>query len=154
MSVSSSAKVVVQLPGGPVKGFVAEEDLAGSQTSTFDPKNLKVQLASTGEQQDVAVEDAKGIFFVKDFDGKTDHADLRFHDGSAPADYLWVRITFLDGEVLEGMIDNACQHVVAKGIWITPSDPTSNNWLIYASKAHLKNFQVLGLRQTLHRRVF
>lgn len=151
MPISTSSKVVVQLPTGPVKGFVAEEDFANSTGTAFDPDSLKLQLAS-GEERHVSVQDAKGIFFVKDFDGKTHHSDIRFHDGAEPAEYLWVRVKFNDGEVLEGMIDNSCDYILGRGFWITPTDPTSNNWLIYVFKTHMSHFEVLGMRQTLHRR--
>lgn len=152
MPISTNAKVVIQLPSGPLKGFVSEEDLSTYQGSTMDPEELKMRNAETGEEQSVAIDGVKGIFFVKDFDGKPDQPNIRFHDDSTPAGYLWVRITFKDGEVLEGMIDNSYDFIAAKGIWVTPSDPTSNNWLIYALKSHLSEFEVLGMRQTLHRR--
>jgi hypothetical protein len=152
MPIPTSAKVVVQLPSGPLKGFVSEEDLTTYQHSTMDIEELVMRIDKTDEERSIAVHSAKGIFFVKDFDGKPDQPNIRFHDDSKPAGYLWVRVTFKDGEVLEGMIDNSYDFIVAKGIWITPSDPTSNNWLIYALKSHLSEFEVLGMRQTLHRR--
>jgi hypothetical protein len=152
MPTTTSAKVVVQLPNGPLKGFVSEEDLATYQSTTMDLEELVMRIAKTDEERSIAVHSAKGIFFVKDFDGNPDQPNIRFHDDSKPAGYLWVRVTFKDGEVLEGMIDNTYDFIAAKGIWITPSDPTSNNWLVYVLKSHLNGFEVLGMRQVLHRR--
>lgn len=152
MSISTSAKVVIQLPDGPLKGFVTEEDLTMYQASAFEPGEIKLVGAETGELQTVSIDGAKGIFFVKDFEGKADQPDIRFHDDARPAGYLWVRMKFIDGEVLEGMIDNSSEFILSRGVWVTPTDPTSNNWLIYALKRHLKEFEILGMRQTLHRR--
>ncbi|AFL89071.1 hypothetical protein Terro_2835 [Terriglobus roseus DSM 18391] len=145
-------KIVIKLPDGPVKGYLAEDSLQSLRAASEEPDVVTVQLAENGDALEVSLQDAKGIFFVKDFDGRVDHADLRFHDSTTPAQFLWVRLTFLDGEVLEGMIQNACSYVISKGIWITPTDPTGNNLLIYASKSHLRHFEVLGLRQKSHRR--
>jgi hypothetical protein len=145
-------KIVIKLPEGAVKGYLVEESLQHLHTSLDEPQSVVVKLAGTGDEREISLKEAKGIFFVKDFDGNMDHADLRFHDSTAPFEYLWVRMTFLDGEVLEGMIRNACNFLMAPGIWVTPTDPTGNNVLIYASKSHLRHFEVLGLRQKLHRR--
>lgn len=146
-----TSQVVVQLPGGAIKGHLIDDSLSVINPSALDPLTISVRVLGSSEVRDIPLEDAKGVFFVKEFEGKTDHSDLRFHDSSAPANYLWVRLTFQDGELLEGMIENSLSFVVSKGLWITPTDPTGNNWLIYALKAHLKDFEVLGMRQNMHR---
>ncbi len=87
----------------------------------------------------------KAIFFVKSFEGKW-HDDLRFHDHLPAADCLWVRATFIDGEVIEGLVDNHCPHVTQPGFYMSPIDPEGNNLLMYILKNKLKDFQVLGLR--------
>jgi hypothetical protein len=146
------SKIVIKLPEGVVKGFLTEDSLRTLHAPSSHPESVMVQLAENGIEQEIRLRDAKGIFFVKDFNGRIDHADLRFHDGASPAEWLWVRLTFLDGEILEGMIKNSCMFVVSEGIWVTPTDPTGNNLLIYATKSHLRHFEILGLRQKLHRR--
>ena len=149
--MSEESKVVIKLPDGLVKGFLSADVLRNEDASPEGVLSVHVKLAEGGER-DILIGEAKGIFFVKHFDGKVDHADLRFHDNSRPYGYLWVRLTFLDGEILEGMIENGCSFVLTKGIWITPTDPTGNNILIYASKSHLRHFEVLGMRQKFNRR--
>ncbi len=87
----------------------------------------------------------KAIFFVKSFEGKW-HDDLRFHDHLPAPDCLWVRVTFYDGEIIEGLIGNNPNYVVHPGFYMSPIDPEGNNWLIYVLKNKLKDFQILGLR--------
>lgn len=135
-----------------VKGYLTEDSLRSLHTPSAHPETVMVKLAENGTEKEITLQDAKGIFFVKDFNGNVDHSDLRFHDGASPAGFLWVRLTFLDGEILEGMVKNSCKFVVAQGIWITPTDPTGNNLLIYATKSHLRHFEILGLRQKSQRR--
>jgi hypothetical protein len=148
-----SSQVVIQLPGKLLKGHLAEEFVAGRPDMPgSDLKSVRIRLLDTREEQEISLLDAKAIFFVRNFNGELDHADLRFHDGSATLGFLWVRLTFDDGEILEGMIENSCDFVMMDGIWVTPTDPTGNNWLVYALKSQLRHFEVLGLRQQMSRR--
>jgi hypothetical protein len=146
------SKIVINLPEGLIKGHLTADSQRLLNATPANLQSVTVNLLGSGEEREVSLREAKGIFFVKEFDGNVDHSDLRFHDGNAPAAFLWVRLTFLDGEVIEGMIQNAAAFIVSDGIWVTPTDPTGNNVLIYASKSHLQNFEVLGLRQKSHRR--
>lgn len=82
---------------------------------------------------------------MKSFEGKS-HDDLRFHDHLPAPDCLWVRVTFEDGEVVEGLIANDPNYVLHVGFYMWPIDPEGNNWLIYVLKNKLKDFQILGLR--------
>jgi hypothetical protein len=145
-------KIVIKLPEGLVKGYLAADSLRSLHAISAAPQSVTVTLAGSGEERLISLQESKGIFFVKDFDGRVNHMDLRFHDDTAPPEFLWVRLTFLDGEVMEGMIQNGAAFVVSDGLWVTPTDPTGNNLLMYASKSHLKNFEVLGLRQKSNRR--
>ena len=108
---------------------------------------LAVHSLETGKTEQVNIEDAKAIFFVRSFEGPNDRPDLRFHDHLPPPECLWIRLVFIDGEILEGMIENGVRYVNDPGFFVTPSDPTANNWLIYIPKQNIRDFEVLGLRQ-------
>jgi hypothetical protein len=93
----------------------------------------------------IPLDGVKAIFFVKSFEGRW-HDDLRFHDHLPPQDCLWIRATFQDGEVIEGLISNDGQYVVQAGFYMFPIDPEGNNLLMFVLKNRLRDFQVLGLR--------
>jgi hypothetical protein len=137
--------LVVQFGGRTLKGYAdrnlwpAEEDL-GNLVVTPPIRPIG---SDTSEQ--IPLDGVKAIFFVKSFEGKW-HDDLRFHDHLPAPDCLWVRATFHDGEVIEGLINNNCHHVVHAGFYMFPIDPEGNNWLMYILKNKLKDFQILGLR--------
>jgi hypothetical protein len=137
--------LVIQFGGRTLKGYAdrsqwpAEEDLG---TLVVTPP-IRPIGSDTSEQ--IPLDGVKAIFFVKSFEGKW-HDDLRFHDHLPPPECLWVRATFHDGEVIEGLISNNCHHVVHAGFYMFPIDPEGNNWLMYILKNKLKNFQILGLR--------
>jgi hypothetical protein len=145
---SGAAKLemlVIQFGDRTIKGYAdgsqwpLEEDLGPHiATPVFMPLG-----ADTMEP--IPLDGVKALFFVKSFEGKW-HDDLRFHDHLPPPECLWVRATFHDGEVIEGLIGNNQNYVVHSGFYMSPIDPEGNNWLIYVLKNKLKDFQILGLR--------
>ena len=142
---SEQDMLVIQFGGRTLKGYAdrsqwpAEEDL-GSLVVTPPIRPIG---SDTAEQ--IPLDGVKAIFFVKSFEGKW-HDDLRFHDHLPPPECLWVRATFVDGEIIEGLISNNCHHVIHDGFYMFPIDPEGNNWLMYILKNKLKEFQILGLR--------
>ncbi len=116
--------------------------------------SIRLKHPQTGALEDVALQNVKAVFFVKDFSGQTSHVDLLFHDRVPPMECLWIRIRFEDGETIEGIIHNSLEHIHGPGFFMAPADPIGNNWLIYVSKSKLTGFEVLGLRpqvKSLHR---
>ena len=135
-------KVIVQFGPRSIKGM---SDRA--QWRLESPRgvlSLPVTMPN-GTQEWISSEGLKAVFFVKSFEGKS-HDDLRFHDSFPPAECLWVRLTFQDLEVMEGLIYNKCDFVLDAGIFFFPSDPEGNNWLVYVPKSQIKDFNILGLR--------
>jgi hypothetical protein len=47
---------------------------------------------------------------------------------------------------MEGLVHNTIRFVVDPGFFIRPTDPESNNRLVYVVKNGLKDCRVLGLR--------
>lgn len=137
--------VVIQYGGRTVKGYTdpsqwpAEGDLGDFAVTP------PIQLLDSSRSEGIPLDGVKAIFFVKSFEGKW-HDDLRFHDHLPAPDCLWIRITFLDGEIVEGLINNNSHHVVQPGFYMFPIDPEGNNLLMYVPKNKMKDFQVLGLR--------
>jgi hypothetical protein len=59
---------------------------------------------------------------------------------------LWVRLEFLDGEMIEGIVQNSVHCLIDDGFFLIPTDPGSNNKLLYVLKSALKEYRVLGMR--------
>ena len=111
------------------------------------PEVFRVQRLDTGVIEDISVSDAKAVFFVKDFKGNDRHNDLKFYARRAVVRGIWVRIEFKDGEVMEGIVHNSIHYLVDPGFFLLPTDPGSNNRLVYVIKKRLKDCCVLGLRE-------
>jgi len=137
--------LVIQFGGRTIKGYAdrsqwpADDDLG--RLSATPP----IRLLGSDIAEPIPLDGVKAIFFVKSFEGKW-HDDLRFHDHLPPPECLWVRATFDDGEVIEGLVANNCHHVSHSGFYMFPIDPEGNNWLMYILKNKLRDFQILGLR--------
>ena len=74
--------------------------------------------------------------------------------GSRPKlDGLWVRLTFRDGEVLEGVIQNDLLLMGSHGVTFTPPDATSNTQRIFVPQRSLQELKVLSvIGSPVHRR--
>ena len=147
--------VALQFGGHTVKGYATRDQWPSEENLGTPPVSAVLRPLGSEIPQEVSLEGVKAVFFVKGFDGKW-HDDLRFHDHLPAQECLWVRATFHDGEVIEGLIRNNQNFVIQSGFYMLPTDPEGNNWLIYVLKNKLKDFQVLGLRaapknmRTLH----
>lgn len=137
--------VVIQFGGRTVKGYSNRQDWPTQEELTDFTHTPPIRLLDSGAIQQIPVDGVKAIFFVKSFEGRW-HDDLRFHDHLAPLDCIWVRATFQDGEVIEGLIMNDTHYVLQPGFYMFPIDPEGNNLLMFVLKKKLKGFQVLGLR--------
>jgi hypothetical protein len=134
--------LVIQFGDRTVKGYAER-----SQWEDLDTRETAPVFRRLGSEivEEIPLDGVKAIFFVKSFEGKW-HDDLRFHDHLPAPECLWVRATFHDGEIIEGLIANNAIHVIHPGFYMAPIDPEGNNWLIYILKNKLQDFQILGLR--------
>jgi len=144
-------KVVVRFPNEIIRGFADKAQWSGnSEAATVDaPINIP-SIRFCREESSViemlSIAEAKAVFFVNSFEGNQSQSDIRFHDGEALMEKIWIRVTFADSEVLEGMIDNTLDHVRESGFYLYPTDPAGNNYLVYVLKKQIADFKVLGLR--------
>ncbi len=83
-----------------------------------DPLDL---LTTNGEQRSVPLKEIRAVYFVRDF--TADYEPERKAFLSRPKlDGLWVRLTFLDKETLEGVVTNDLLALMDSGMQITPPD--------------------------------
>jgi len=135
---STRKKVVVRkLDRGLVKGYL-------NPSSYMGPEGVEV-LDQEGRLQRIPVGELKGIFFVRDFVGNRHRNERKLFQSRPKRTGLWVRLTFTDSEVLEGIIPNNLLDLDPQGFLITPPDVYSNNLRIYIPRSALKAFEVLGV---------
>ena len=144
-------KVVLHLGHEVIKGT-----LDGRPGESFDarswneaggpPAMLRVRLVGDESIREIPIQSTKAVFFVKDFEGDPQRKNLRFHRGAPIVQGVWIHVEFTDGEIMEGIVRNAVQFLVEPGFFMSPTDPYSNNRLVYVVKSWLKEFRVLGLR--------
>jgi len=145
-SAGQDDMLVIQFGDRTVKGYTDIQEWPSAQSLELNHKRPVFRPIGASALESIPLEGVKAIFFVKSFEGKW-HDDLRFHDHLPAPDCLWVRVTFQDGEIIEGLIANDQNFVIRPGFYMAPIDPEGNNWLIYVLKNKLKELQILGLRQ-------
>jgi len=148
---TKSEKVVIQFGARTVKGHLEspawntiEELLSGAPLST--PETLHVRLFDSNTVEEISIKDVKAIFYVHNFDGDANHKEMSFYGKSPIVHGIWMRVQFLDGEVIEGIVHNSIRYLVDPGFFLVPTHPGSNNKLIYVSKSQLADHRVLGTR--------
>jgi hypothetical protein len=148
---TKSEKVVIQFGSRTVKGYLEspawntiEELLSGAPLST--PETLHVRVFDSNTIEEISIKDVKAIFYVHNFDGDANHREMSFYGKSPIVHGIWMRVQFLDGEVIEGIVHNSIRYLVDPGFYLVPTHPGSNNKLIYISKSQLADHRVLGTR--------
>jgi hypothetical protein len=137
--------LVIQFGDRTVKGYADRNQWPNGDDINGSEKAPVFRRLGSETTEELPLDGVKAVFFVKSFEGKW-HDDLRFHDHLPAPECLWVRATFYDGEIIEGLVSNDAAHVLHAGFYMAPIDPEGNNWLIYILKNKLKDFQILGLR--------
>jgi Family of unknown function (DUF6982) len=133
-------KVIVRkLNGEIIKGYLE------TIPQLRDTKEVSI-VSLTEELIPVPKQEIKALFFVRKFSGDKEYCEVKFFQNQPRIDGLWVRLTFIDGETLEGIVSNSSRFLLEDGFCVIPGDPKSNNRLIYVPKAALKDFRILGMQ--------
>jgi hypothetical protein len=83
------------------------------------------------------------VVFVKEFDLESDSA--RVFNTRPKMDGLWVRMTFRDGEVMDGILPNNLTQWERDGYSVIPPEPYSNNQKLFVPREALLGMTVLGV---------
>ena len=135
---STYKKVVVRkLDRSLTKGFV-------DATSFLGPKGIHM-LDREGRTLTIPFQEIKGVFFVKDFDGNRQRSERKLFQSRPRLAGLWVRMTFKDKEVLEGLLPSNLVELSPEGFLVTPADLYSNNLRIFVPRTALNEMTVLGV---------
>lgn len=151
MDAHMSEKVVVRLGTRTIKGYLeslvwntVEEMLSNAPASS--PESFRIRHLSSNTVEEISLNDVKAIFYVHSFEGNSEHNHLNFSARAPIIHGIWMRLQFLDGEVMEGIVYNTIRYLVDPGFFLLPTDPDSNNKLVYVLKSWLVDHRVLGLR--------
>jgi hypothetical protein len=151
IGLSRQEKMVIQLGTKTIKGYLecpectSIEDLFANMR-TNSSETLRIRLLESNAVEEVSVRDVKAIFFVKSFEGDPNHRDLFFSTRAPIFQGVWMRFQFRDGEVMEGIAHNSIRYLVDPGFFVLPTDPGSNNKLVYVSKSWLTDHRIIGMR--------
>ena len=120
----------------PFRGYLNPARLGQS-----DPIDV---LTPDGEHQPIPLSKVRSIYFVREF--SDDYEPERKAFLSRPKlDGLWVRLRFLDGEMLEGVVPNDLLSLLDNGLQITPPDLNSTTDRIFIPRSALTEVTVLGV---------
>jgi hypothetical protein len=145
-------KVVVHLTGGRIiKGFLPVEGPKDLQTLLEKPRlnfsgTITVLSIEGRTPVEIDAKQLKAIFFVNSFSGNSERNALRYYIHGPEVGAIWVEVQFKDDEIMEGIVHNSIHHLIADGFFLHPSDPGSNNKLVYIHKNAIKDYRVLGVR--------
>jgi hypothetical protein len=136
-AASTHKKVVIALADRKtLRGY-----LNPARLGKIDPIDL---LTPDGAHQEVALATVRSVYFVRDFDG--DFVPERKAFLSRPKlDGLWLRLRYLDGETLEGVVPNDLLSLLDNGVQITPPDLNSSTDRIFVPRTALSEVTVLGV---------
>ncbi|HVW11920.1 MAG TPA: hypothetical protein VHC90_25245 [Bryobacteraceae bacterium] len=136
MAGSTAKKVVVRrFDRETLTGFV-------NPFSYLQPQNIEI-LRQDGSLSLLPYSEVRSVAFVKDFDAGEEAP--RVFLNRPKQEGLWVRMVFLDGEVMDGILPNNLLTWEAAGLTVTPPEPDSNSQKIFVPRDALKSVQVLGV---------
>lgn len=140
--------VVVHLKDSSViRGYYKMQDanLTSSTVPGDLPSSMAIELEDGSRTATINLADAKAVFFVRNFAGSPTQQDVRFFDSLSIHPYLWVRVTFQDGEIMEGRVANDMDILTENAFRLFPVDELTNNRCLFVPKGSLRSFQIIGL---------
>jgi Family of unknown function (DUF6982) len=98
-----------------------------------------------GRRMVIPLGQVKGVYFVREFEGNSDRVERKTFVSRPKLGGLWIRMTFKDAEVLDGLLSENLLALDPQGYLVTPPDVFSNNLKIFVPRAALEAVEVLGV---------
>jgi hypothetical protein len=111
--------------------------------SFLQPTGVEM-LTPEGDAATIPYQDIKSIAFVREF-GKPTGVERSTFLTRPKMEGLWIRLTFRDGDVLEGVMPNNLLQVEPYGFSIAPPDSFSNQQRVFVPRGSLRSVEVLGV---------
>lgn len=135
---STHKKVVVRkLDQEIIKGFVNLRDY-------LKPAEVEV-MDLEGHRITIPLEEIKGIYFVREFEADAEREERKVFLSRPKLSGLWIRMTFKDSDVLDGLLSGNLLEHQPQGYLVTPPDVYSNNLKIFVPRSALAALDVLGV---------
>ena len=137
MATSTTKKAVVRR--------FQRESLTGyvNPLSYLRPDGIEL-LSAEGQIVQVPYAEIKTVSFVRDFDAAAEPERPLFAN-RPKMEGLWMRFTFRDGEVMEGVMPNNLLTVEAYGFSVVPPHPYSAQQRVFLPRPALRLVEVLGV---------
>jgi hypothetical protein len=134
---STHKKVIVRkMDRDSLTGYVAG--------SNFVADGKLELLTQSGKVIFIDLREVKGVYFVRDF-GDTESLGRKTFTTRPRSEGLWVRIEFVDNDVLEGLMPNDLTQITGEGYLIIPPDTRSNTQRIFVPRSALSSLTVLSV---------
>jgi len=146
LSGSTTKQVYLRrLDSSYVEGYVSPQ--------TFQrPEGVEI-LTRSAQVTVVPYREIRAVYFVREFLGPPADDEKRTFQSRPKLDGLWVRLTFRDDEIFEGVTANDLLQLGEHGVTFSPPDASSNTQRVFVPKQALKELKVLGVIGTpAHRR--
>jgi hypothetical protein len=123
---------------------------AGYAAQSFGQDEPELEILDlTGKVLRIAWDQVKWVCYVRDFSvAETANPERLLHKrfSTRPrAAGVWLRMTLMDGEELEGLATNDRTLLEGAGVLLTPPDTRSNTQRIYVPRAAIQTLEVIGL---------
>ena len=144
--------IVRTFEGDTVRGFVASSGADGKRQDGADthcpPFSGETVFASTEGDGKLAlqIDRAKVIYLMRDKEDTVEQV-VRFFDTAPTPPTLWVRISFRDGEIMEGAIRNAFSSLCAPFLELQPLDHKADRQRIWIPRTSIAELQVITIRE-------
>ena len=130
MAGSTSKKVIIRrFDREPVAGIV-------NPRTYLQPEGVEV-LAQAGSVNVIPYSEIKVVCFVRDFSTPEPHAGQRIFQARPKSEGLWVRMRFLDNELMDGLLPNDLLQMESLGFTVVPPNPSSNNQRLFVPRSAL-----------------
>ena len=122
-----------------------KESLGGyiNPVSYLQPAGIEL-LSANGQIAAIPYTEIRSVAFVRDLDSAAEDSRKLFLT-RPKMEGLWVRLTFRDGDVMEGVMPNNLLQVENQGFTVIPPDPYSNQQRLFVPRAALRSVEVLGV---------
>lgn len=138
MAGSTSKRVIVRrFDREPIAGFV-------NPRTFLQPSGVEV-LAQSGTVSVIPFAEIKAVCFVRDFEDADEPAGSRLFQARPKTEGLWVRMRFLDNDLMDGLLPNNLLQLDSFGFTVTPPNPSSNNQRVFVPRSSLSEIHVLGV---------